>query len=279
MQKISGNEISQGIVEKLKLLSPPPKIFAVVLVGEDPLSISFIKQKEKTAKKLGIDFRLYTFPESSTNDSLRRNVGQIARGRRVGGVVVQLPLPKHINAQYVLNVIPREKDIDVLGERALGAFYANRNPISPPAVGTIEIVLEEFHYDIGGKKVVIVGLGTLVGKPVATWAMSRAGTVILVNSKGDLRYVGDADLVITGTGQARLIKPSMLKDGAGVIDFGYAKGGEKLVGDFAADELTEENEGTNRGGFYTPTPGGTGPILVAKLLANFYSLTNVNKKE
>ena len=144
MQKISGAEIAQKIVNSLESWPKPKKILAAILVGENPASISFLKQKEKIANELDVDFRIYNFPETIKNDKLRQEVGRIASQKPVAGVIVQLPLPKNINPHYVLNAIPREKDVDVLGERALGAFYAGRNPVLPPAVGVVEKILTTY---------------------------------------------------------------------------------------------------------------------------------------
>jgi len=290
MQKIDGKKVAQKIIENLKTLHKPDKIFAAVVVGENPASISFLRQKEKVAKELGIDFRLYKFPEEIKNDDLRKEVGKIALLKKVGGVIVQLPLPEHINKHYILNVIPREKDVDVLGERALGAFYTGRNPVLPPAVGVVEEILNMGRFDLPNinvnvgrsdlqkLKAAIVGAGFLVGKPIAVWLMNQKVKELTIFEKGgDLSELKNYDLIISGVGEAGLIKPEMLKDGAGIIDFGCSieemsnKRGvmsKKISGDFDASLLTAQNSLL----FYTPTPNGTGPILVAKIFENFYKL-------
>ena len=142
---IDGKTIAAGVVARLKSLPTPEKFLAVVLVGDNPSSISFIGQKEKIAKELGVDFRLYKFPATATNDELREEVGKIAAHKTCGGVVVQLPLPPSVNRHYVLNAIPPEKDVDVLGERAVGGLYAERGRVLPPAIGTIEEILKVFN--------------------------------------------------------------------------------------------------------------------------------------
>lgn len=278
MQKISGKEVSEILIEKLKLSPIPKKIFAAVLVGNNPASVSFLAQKEKAAKSLGIDFRIYKFPEDSKNDFLREEVGKISRQGSVGGVVVQLPLPEQINSHYILNVIPKEKDVDVLSERAIGAFYAGRSLVLPPAVGVVDEILYSIHWQtdaLSSKKVAIVGPGFLIGKPVIVWLIGKVGNICIIDKRGDLSEIKKADLIISGTGAAGLISPDMLKKGAGVIDFGYARNEEgKLVGD-----LNSEKSGIENLGFYTPTPGGTGPVLVAKLFENFIILNNEKKRK
>lgn len=276
--EINGKEIAQKIINNLKSQPKPDKILAAVVVDGNPVSINFLEQKKKIAEELGIDFRIYKFPENSSNDDLRKEIEKIALLKRVGGVIIQLPLLKHLNRQYILNVIPREKDVDVLGERALGAFYAGRNKVLPPAVGVVEEILENCKLSarggsaLGGKienlRVAVVGLGFLIGKPVANWLEGKCSELLLLDIGSDLSILKQADLVILGVGKAGLINPGMFKKDALVIDFGYSvdKTG-KIKGDL------DINEGIKNLS-YTPTPGGTGPILVAKIFGNFYSLNN-----
>lgn len=266
---IDGKKIAAEILERLAALPKPNKFLGAVLIEGDTASASFQNIKKKTAEKLGVDYRIYTFPEAISSDTLREEVGKIAAHRTCGGVIVQLPLPKSINAQYVLNAIPREKDPDVLGERALGAFYAGRNTVLPPAVATVEEILKHESFDLKYRKVAVVGRGFLVGKPVAVWLMDKCREVIVSGRGTDFSKLKDVDLMILGAGRARLVNPEMLKLHAAVIDFGYAEDpetGRKLAGDFDASQDSENLA------FYTPTPGGTGPILVAKLFENFYML-------
>ena len=279
MQIIDGKKIAQKIIDELKKQPKPEKIFAAVLVGDNPQSKSFLKQKEKVAKELSIDFRIYEFSVGLNNDDLRKEVGKIALLKRVSGVIVQLPLPEHINRHYILNVIPREKDVDVLGERALGAFYNGRNPVLPPAVETTKEILSVVKRQLSDVKIAIVGTGFLIGKPISVWLMNqKIKELKIFRSGSDLNDLKNYDLIISGVGQAGLIKPEMLKNGAGVIDFGYSfnKEGE-ISGDFETYKLT--NLQTNKLNFYTPTPGGTGSILVAKIFENFYKLTQFKKEK
>src|SRR3989338_8702578 len=272
---INGKKIAEEIIAELKQKPVPKRFFAVFLVGNDSTSASFVRQKEKTAKALGIDFRIYSYPKEITNDKLRKEISRVALSKRCGGALVQLPLPEQINKHYILNVIPREKDVDVLGERALGAFYAGRNPVLPPAVGTVDTVCRVSGIKYQDTKIAVVGLGFLIGKPIATWLMGKAKEIMLLDKFSDLSVIKNADVVILGTGQAGLIKPEMLKDGEGVIDFGYSmtqisaddtwiNADKKTVvsGDFDTTLPTTNYSLLN---FYTPAPGGTGPILVAKL--------------
>ncbi len=281
MKIFDGRIIAKEIIERLKNLPVPKKIFAAILVGENPASISFLKQKKKVAGELKIDFRIYKFPQELKNDDLRKEVLKIALLKKVGGVIVQLPLPTHLNRHYILNVIPREKDVDVLGERALGAFYCGRNYILPPAVGVIKEILNPKSYVLNSKKVAVVGAGFLIGKPIAIWLINNPEGIqvkeLKIFEKGsDLNDLKNYDLVISGVGKAGLIKPEILKPDAGIIDFGYsicksqnANNKALILGDFDSKRLAISD---SRLAFYTPTPGGTGPILIAKIFENFYKL-------
>ncbi|MFH1193244.1 MAG: bifunctional 5,10-methylenetetrahydrofolate dehydrogenase/5,10-methenyltetrahydrofolate cyclohydrolase [Candidatus Jorgensenbacteria bacterium] len=275
---IDGKKIAEEVLAELKELPKPDKFLSAVLVGEDAASVSFLKQKEKVAKELGVNLRLYKFPADATQDALRGEVLKIAEHKTCGGVLVQLPLPAGINAQYVLNAIPREKDVDVLGERALGAFYAGRNPVLPPAVGVIQRILTTYDLQLTTLKAVVIGRGALVGKPIAMWLMGKVVELTVFNSttqnlRGKLK---DADLIVSGVGKAGLFGAADVKENALVIDFGYDKkqmadGKERMAGDFDSSDIGNwklkiENLS------YTPTPGGTGPILVAQLFENFYAL-------
>jgi len=293
---IDGKNIANEIIMSLKELPKPEKFLAAFLVGEDSASVSFLKQKEGVAKELGLDFRLYK-PEHTKNcvlgrahtlqcmcfgfqnDTLREFILKIVQHKTCGGAIVQLPLPEHINRQYVLNVIPREKDIDVLGERALGTFYAGRSKILPPAVGVVETILENClpaesameeqagKLKIENCRVAVIGLGSLVGKPIANWLMGKVKEIYLLDEGSDLTLLKEADLIISGVGKANLFNAGNLKENSLVIDFGYSFENGKISGDFNSSMLLSSSSLS-----YTPTPGGTGPILVAKLFENFYKL-------
>ncbi|MEK7626608.1 MAG: bifunctional 5,10-methylenetetrahydrofolate dehydrogenase/5,10-methenyltetrahydrofolate cyclohydrolase [Patescibacteria group bacterium] len=266
---IDGKKIAEGILENLKKSAKPRGFLAVFFVGENAASDSFIKQKEKIAKELGVDFRLYKFPENITQDGLRKEILKIAEHKTCGGAIIQLPLPSHINRQYVLNAISREKDVDVLGERALGAFYAGRNLVLPPAVGVVETILGIMNKELGIMNVTVIGAGFLVGKPISSWLENKVmGLNIFNEFTKDLRSkLKDADIIVSGVGKGNLFSAEDLKNGAIVIDFGYGMSEGKISGDF--NPIIHNSEFLIH---YTPTPGGTGPILVAKLFENFFKL-------
>jgi methylenetetrahydrofolate dehydrogenase (NADP+)/methenyltetrahydrofolate cyclohydrolase len=266
--KINGNEIKEKILKKLEEEKTPSKYLAVFLVGKDENSLSFVKEKEKVAQRLKIDFRIYEYPETITQDDLRKEIHKIGDRKRCGGVIVQLPLPQHINAQYLLNAIMREKDVDVLGERALGAFYAGRNKVNPPSVETLKEILDYTKFDLENATVCVLGRGKLIGKPIYLWLSDKVKEIFVLDKKSNLSYLKEANLVILGLGSPHFITPHMLSANTLVIDFGYEKEGKKIYGDFLPEEKLIEKLNIT----YTPTPGGTGPILVAKIFENFYRL-------
>ena len=307
MIPLDGNQIAEDILNRLRALPVPKKFLAGVLIGNDPASESFQKIKQRNAEKLGVDYRIYHLDPALGQDKLRKEVGKIAAHKTCGGVIVQLPLPEGLDRHYILNAVPREKDPDVLSERSLGAFYTGRNrtasrlsrapqrdnpahagfyEILPPSVGVVSEILSTIHYPLSTSSLAIVGPGFLIGRPIATWLMGKTKQLFILGKHSDFSVLKHVDLVITGVGLPGLITPEMLKDGASVIDFGYGTGPEgKPSGDFLPPPLlptpysllTEPNPSSTPYSllatpFYTPTPHGTGPILVAKLMENFYLL-------
>jgi methylenetetrahydrofolate dehydrogenase (NADP+)/methenyltetrahydrofolate cyclohydrolase len=276
MHIIDGKKIAAELLERLKAKPTPKKFFAGVLIGDDPASESFQKLKQDTAKGLGIDYRIYKLAPELGNDKLREEVGKLAKHTTCGGVIVQLPLPEPLNATYIVNAIPPEKDPDCLSERTLGSHYNNRAKVLHPAVATVEEVLARAKVELKGKRVAVIGAGVLIGKPIAVWLMRKVSELYILGRGADFGVLKNCDVVISGVGKAGLFNADMVKNDALVIDFGYASVNGKLLGDFSADVLATRHSPLALS--YTPTPGGTGPILVAKLFENFYVLNSGGKK-
>lgn len=268
---IDGKKIAEEILGRLRKLPIPKKFFAAALVGDDAASLNFLKQKEKIGKELEIEFRLYQLPTDSTTDKLRKEIGRLARPKNCGGFIVQLPLPEKISRHYVLNAIPKEKDVDFLSEAALGAFYTGRSAAMPPSAATVEEILKLERRSLRELTVVMVGAGFLIGRPVGFWLQNRVAELIVLDSsvKNLHEKLREGDIVVSGAGHPKLFGAKHLKQGAVVIDFGFSRAEDgKLTGDFDSTGAEE------RGIRYTKTPGGTGPILVAKLFENFYKLNS-----
>jgi methylenetetrahydrofolate dehydrogenase (NADP+)/methenyltetrahydrofolate cyclohydrolase len=266
---VDGRKIADEILGRLKRKPAPAKFLAAVLVGDNAASESFLKQKEKIARELGVGFQRHRFSGDIGKDALREEIQKIAVDPECGGVIIQLPLPDRAMEQEILDGLPPQKDIDVLGVRALKAFHDDRNAIPPPVVGVVQELLASRFTALGTSLVAVVGRGKLVGQPVAAWLKGKTRELIVVDEGDDLGALSRADLIISGAGVPGLITPAMLKETAFVIDFGYGMRDGKVMGDF---DSSSSPFPVPRSPFYTPTPGGTGPILVAKLFENFYTL-------
>ncbi len=275
---IDGKIIAENIVERLRSQPKPEKFFGAALVGDDPASLNFLKQKERVARELGIEFRLHQLPLGTTTDALRAEIGRLAEPKTCGAFIVQLPLPAAINRYYALNAIPKEKDVDCLSEAALGAFYTERGKIVPPAVATVEEILARECGDLVGNpsalrglKAVVIGAGFLIGKPVGFWLQNRVAELVVLDAsvKNIHEKLGDADIVIAGAGHVGLFSAEHLKEETIVIDFGFSndKNG-KMAGDF--DSAGAEKKNIK----YSQAPSGPGRIVTAKLFENFYTLNS-----
>lgn len=260
--RIDGKKISEKIIKELQALPKAEKMLAAVLVGDNPQSLSFLRQKEKMAGILEVPFHLYQFSDSISQNDLIEEIRALGADPEVGGIIVQLPLPPHYDRDSVLSAISPSKDIDAMTPEG-------RNLVSPLPVEVIKDVLNAVGEDISKKEVAVVGRGFLVGKPIMEWLDSIHKPYKALNSKSDLSEIRGSDLVITGVGKGGIIKQEFVGFGGGVIDFGYDLIDEKIKGDFIPD--------SDFSGWYTPTPGGTGPVLVAEIFKNFYKLNSLKK--
>lgn len=273
---IDGKKLAQEIIEDLKKqrsLIPKKIRLAVVLIGDNPASLSFIKQKQKIAQELNIDFRLYQYPENIKTKELRRKIGAICRVTYNRGVIVQLPLPASINNQVVLNAILPLKDPDILSERNLGDFYANRLTTLPPVVGAIKFLLEKYQINPEGKNVLIIGRGQLVGKPVGLWFIHQRATVTIANSqtKNLANQLKAAEIIVSSAGIPGLIKGEMVQNQSVIFDAAVVSEIGKLKGD--CDLLSLKDKVS----LITPVPGGLGPLTVAFLFKNLLEMVKQQK--
>lgn len=268
---IDGKKIAEKILEKLKQYPRPERFLSAFLIGNNLASVSFLRQKEAVAKELGISFQLHSFPENITTKELLKELGDITSNVDCGGIIIQLPLPRHIDREAVLHTIPNGKDVDVINPTLFFSYQCKKEKIFSPAIGVVaKIVGSQYTLlaDLLTKRVAVVGMGALIGKPIAHFLREKTKELCTFDIGDSFETLSDSDLVILGTGQSGIVKPALLKEGSGVIDFGYGKKGEKLSGDL---DISDE-KALKRLAFYTPTPGGTGPVLVAQLFENFYKL-------
>ncbi|KIH77270.1 methylenetetrahydrofolate dehydrogenase (NADP+) / methenyltetrahydrofolate cyclohydrolase [Geoalkalibacter ferrihydriticus] len=238
---------------------------AVVLVGEDPASRVYVTMKEKACAEAGIFSDEHKLPVETSEAQLLALIAQLNQDARIDGILVQLPLPAHIDETRVLEAILPQKDVDGFHPYNVGRL-ATGNPLFQPCTPYgIMKMLEHTGTDLTGKDVVVVGRSNIVGKPVALMCLARHATVTLCHSRTrDLAAkVRAADVVIAAVGRPEMVKGDWVKDGAVVIDVGINRVGEKkLVGD------VEYEAASRHAGAITPVPGGVGPMTIAMLLQN-----------
>jgi len=244
---------------------------AVVLVGENSVSRVFIRKKKETCEKVGIDFKLYQFEKNITLQGLKNAVEKIVEEKDNSGIVIQLPLPKNLDSQEILNLIPPEKDIDCLSQGGLDNFYGGEPLILPPVVGAVSHLLREYKILVKKKNIVVIGAGRLVGQPVSKWLLSKKAKVLVADkfTKNISSLTKKADIIISGVGKPGLITGDMVKSGVVIIDAGTIVEGNKLKGDIDFRSVSK------KASYITPVPGGVGPMTIACLLENLI----VNKKK
>ena len=262
---LDGKKLSQEILSGLKEEAQDLKL-AVVLVGKESASMSFVFQKRKACQELGIDFELFEFDSKVTNSELTQKVRNIAKRQDISGLVIQLPLPEQIETQRILNLVPIEKDVDVLSEKNLTKFYQSSLDILPPTVSAIVELLKAYKIDIKDKELILIGAGRLVGKPLSVWLLNNKVTFSAVDrSTKDISiFTKRADILISSTGQPGLITGDMVKSDVVIIDCASLKG-----------DIDFESVST-KASYIAPVPGGIGPMTVAMLLSNLVKMNKQN---
>ncbi len=241
----------------------PPGI-AVVRVGDDEGSKIYVTSKEKTAKELGFGSWHYHLEAATTQAELLALVHRLNADPTVDGILVQFPLPKHLDANQVLEAIDPSKDVDGLHAVNAGLLAQGRPALTPCTPSGVMRMLEEVRFSPQGKRCVVIGRSNLVGRPMAMLLLNAHATVTMCHSKSDVAAeVQRADLVVAAVGVTRLVKGEWVKPGAVVIDVGMNRGADgKLAGDVEFEVAKE------RASWITPVPGGVGPMTIAMLMAN-----------
>ena len=260
---------------KEELLKINNKLGLVVIqVGEDEASKVYVRQKEKLAKNLGYYFKHKKFASNISNEELISYVNYLNNLDNVDGIIVQMPLPKHIDASLIQNSISPYKDVDGLTEINHGKLVHNENTIFPCTPKGIIDLLDEYNVPITGSNVVIIGRSILVGKPLSLMLTNKDATVTLLHSKSKNieYYTKNADILIAAIGKKHFIKEDMVKDNSTIIDVGINRENGKLYGDVDYDNVYSKVD------FITPVPGGVGPMTVYELMNNVYIAHNLRKK-
>jgi methylenetetrahydrofolate dehydrogenase (NADP+)/methenyltetrahydrofolate cyclohydrolase len=268
---LDGRKLAERILEKLRkeVKSRHLKLrLAVILTGNGQISRIFINGIEKDSQIAGIDFKLFKFPAKIKPERLKKEIEKIVINSANSGLVIQLPLPKKFLPEEFLNLIPEEKDVNVLSEKSLGKFYQGTLKILPPTVEGILSLFKNYKIKILGRDIVILGVGRLVGFPLATQLLKEKATVSVLNefTKDAPFFTKKADILISGVGKANLIKQDMVKKRAVIIDAGSSIKRGKLVGDIDFKSVSKKVS------FIAPVPGGVGPMTVACLLKNLVIL-------
>ena len=264
---IDGRKIAKEILEQLKTevasLGFKPKLIDV-FVGSDPVIESYVNIKAKRAFETGIDFEIKKYPQDVLEETLVADIKQMNSEKNICGLIVQLPLPKHLDKQAVMNAINPDIDVDMITSVSLGELFTGQQKIMPATASAILRMLKDLNIDLRGKHVLVVGAGDLVGKPVTFLLMQAGATVTVANqSTQDLSSLClSADIIISGTGVPGLIKPSMVRAESIVIDAGTAESNSGISGDVDFEGIKDKVFAVS------PVPGGVGPVTVAMLLSN-----------
>lgn len=251
--------------EQLKHKTGKTAGLAVIIVGDNPASQVYVRNKTKACENVGFYSETIELPASISEDELVKEVQKLNENEKIDGILVQLPLPNHINEMKVINTISPEKDVDGFHSLNVGKMMLGDDtgflPCTP--YGIMQL-LEEYKVDVVGKDVVIVGRSNIVGKPMALILIEKGATVKVCNSKTkDLSdKIQRADIVIVAAGVPKLVKAKDVKEGAIVIDVGINRVDGKLCGDVDYDEVIE------KASLITPVPGGVGPMTIASLITN-----------
>jgi methylenetetrahydrofolate dehydrogenase (NADP+)/methenyltetrahydrofolate cyclohydrolase len=268
---IKGPEVAAAIREQIaeELVSLKGKTglapgLAVVLVGEDPASKAYVGNKEKTSKQLGFYSEVHRLPVETSQEDLLTLIDKLNYDEKINGILVQLPLPDHIQEKAVIDAIAVEKDVDGFHPINVGNLMIGDDSYIPCTPHGCMKMLEYINYDLKGKNAVIVGRSNIVGKPVALLLLQKHATVTICHSRTkDLGAVcREADVLIVAVGKAEMITGDMIKPGAVVIDVGINRVNDKLVGDVQFETAAE------KASYITPVPGGVGPMTITMLMLN-----------
>ncbi|KAB8330803.1 bifunctional methylenetetrahydrofolate dehydrogenase/methenyltetrahydrofolate cyclohydrolase FolD [Scytonema tolypothrichoides VB-61278] len=270
--KALANKIQQELSAAIKELQPPigrPPGLAVLMVGDNPASAAYVRGKERACQKVGIDSFGKHFPTETTQAELEQVIAALNNDERVDGILVQLPLPNHLDAVTLLHQIVPEKDADGLHPINLGRLVRGEPGLRSCTPAGVMRLLQEYAIPLRGKHAVVVGRSILVGKPLALMLLEADATVSVAHSRShSLQSITtNADILIAAAGRPGLITADMVKPGAVVVDVGInrvtsSSGESRLVGDVHFESIAGIAE------FITPVPGGVGPMTVAMLLQN-----------
>ncbi|GAA9956776.1 bifunctional methylenetetrahydrofolate dehydrogenase/methenyltetrahydrofolate cyclohydrolase FolD [Helicobacter pylori] len=261
-------DIEKDLKNKIQIITTQthkrPKL-AVILVGKDPASITYVNMKIKACQRVGMDFDLKTLQENITEAKLLSLIKDYNTDQNISGVLVQLPLPRHIDSKMVLEAIDPSKDVDGFHPLNIGKLCTQKESFLPATPMGVMRLLKHYHIEIKGKDVAVIGASNIIGKPLSMLMLNAGASVSVCHilTKDISFYTQNADIVCVGVGKPDLIKASMLKKGAVVVDIGINHLNDgRIVGD------VDFNNVQKVAGFITPVPKGVGPMTIVSLLEN-----------
>ena len=265
---IDGKAVSKKVKDEVRAEIERDKLsigLAVVIVGDDPASQVYVKNKEKACEAVGFESFKYALPAETTEEELLALVDKLNNDDRVDGILVQLPLPKHLDDKIIINNIRPDKDVDAFHPVNVGKIMIGDYSFLPCTPAGVMELIKSTGTEIAGKECVVVGRSNIVGKPQAMLLLHANGTVTVCHSRTkDLKEVTSrADILVAAVGRAKMITADYIKEGAVVIDVGMNRDENgKLCGDVDFEDCKE------KAGFITPVPGGVGPMTIAMLMRN-----------
>ena len=273
---LDGKKIKTKVLDELRNevsnLDTLPSL-VVIQVGDNEASNIYIKQKEKMAKYIGYDFKLLKYPLDISENLILEEITKLNNDASVNAILVQLPLPKHLNANLILNHIDPNKDVDGLCNKNAGSLLHNEDALIPCTPLGIMRLLSEYNIEVSGKNVTIIGRSNLVGKPMATLLSNAGATVTLCHSKTTnlKEHTLLADIIVVAVGKPNLITADMVHENAIVIDVGINRVNNQICGDASFESIKAKVS------YITPVPGGVGPMTVAMLGANVLKAYKIQK--
>lgn len=258
---LNGKEVALGIEkdikEKLSKYNTKP-VLVTIIVGQKPESVTYVNMKLKACERVGIIGRKLELNEDISEVELINEINKLNKDPNISGILIQHPLPDHLNEQKIFSFIDHEKDVDGLNPTSLGNMVMGLPSYIGATPGAIMAILKYYHIEVEVKKAVVVGRSNILGKPVAMLLLNANATVTICHSKTNNlnNLLSDADIVVAALGKPKYIKANLLKKGAIIIDAGYNEGN---IGDVDLADIDSSIS-------YTPVPGGVGPVTIAKLL-------------
>lgn len=277
MIMIDGKKLSREILSEIKAeikILPFQPVFCDVLVGDNKVSRQYVDMKARAATSVGMLFHKADFPVSITTEQLVQEIKILNKIPNMCGIILQLPLPSHIDTKLALDAVDSAIDVDCLGTLVGEKFYQGDFTLGFPTALACLKLLDSLHLNLTNKKIVVLGYGNLVGKPVAALLNFRNLDPIIIRSKTEHKeeLIKQADIIISGMGKGRYLTGEMIKTGAVIIDAGTSESGAGIVGDVDLDSVKTV------AGFVSPVPGGVGPMTVAMLLKNVLTVAKLRAK-